>query len=222
MALIIINPPSLNQALCLGQGFEPVDIQALIAEPSVQRIDESIIGLPPWIREVYSCPMVISPHNDHRVLLELFGGPAFEHLNLFASKPGKKASANIGQLSSVYIRERWVLWKALSNQAPATYTQCIGLIVRAEQFTHMRFVAQSPLVKPPAVEREQGERERRAECDDEAHHEYQVASIHGVADETIYAAGDQPARWLIKARSAATVTGSICAAPTILEIPPDQ
>ena len=25
-ALIIIDPPSLNQALCLGQGFEPVDI----------------------------------------------------------------------------------------------------------------------------------------------------------------------------------------------------
>ena len=27
-ALIIIDPPSLNQALCLGQGFEPVDIAA--------------------------------------------------------------------------------------------------------------------------------------------------------------------------------------------------
>ena len=26
MALIIINPPSLNQELCLGQSFESVDI----------------------------------------------------------------------------------------------------------------------------------------------------------------------------------------------------
>jgi hypothetical protein len=42
--------------------------------------------------------MVISPHNDHRVLLELFGGPAFEHLNLFASKSGKKASVNLGAI----------------------------------------------------------------------------------------------------------------------------
>ena len=27
-ALIIIDPPSLNQAVCLGQGSEPVDIAA--------------------------------------------------------------------------------------------------------------------------------------------------------------------------------------------------
>ena len=86
----------------------------------------------------------------------------------------------------------------------------------------MRFVAESPLMKPPAMEPEQAKREGRGEGDDEAHHEYQVARIHGVADKIIDAAGHQPARWLIEALPTATMTGSICAAPTLLEVPPNQ
>ena len=87
---------SVDQPLRLGQDFEPVDIYAFIAERSVERLDEGVVGWFSRSREVDSCSMMISPQVDQltRELSAIIGKQIF----------GRTTSANklINDLDNVF------------------------------------------------------------------------------------------------------------------------
>lgn len=60
-ALIVVAPPRLDQPLCLGQGGEPVDVQALVAERSIEGFDVCIVRWGAGAREVHFDLVMICP-----------------------------------------------------------------------------------------------------------------------------------------------------------------
>jgi len=60
-ALIGVAPPRLDQPPCLGQGGEPVDVEALVPERSIEAFDEAILLRLAGAREVHSDLVMICP-----------------------------------------------------------------------------------------------------------------------------------------------------------------
>ena len=60
-ALVVIDPPRLDQPLCLIDRSEPMDVQAFVAQRSVESFDEGVVGWFVRSGKVYSCFMMIRP-----------------------------------------------------------------------------------------------------------------------------------------------------------------
>jgi hypothetical protein len=46
--LIVVHAPGLHDRLNLGQGAEPMDVKAFVAQRSIERLDEAVIGWLAW------------------------------------------------------------------------------------------------------------------------------------------------------------------------------
>jgi len=51
-ALVAVPPPGLDHVPCFGHGFEPVQVQALVSQGTVERLDEGVFGRLARPREV--------------------------------------------------------------------------------------------------------------------------------------------------------------------------
>jgi hypothetical protein len=63
---IIFLPPLLDEMLCFGQSLEPVGVQTLCPEGSVERLAEGVVGRLSWPGEVDLYPMAISDPSSDR------------------------------------------------------------------------------------------------------------------------------------------------------------
>jgi hypothetical protein len=59
--LSVFLPPRLDETFCFGQRPEPVGIQALSTEGSVQRFNEGVVVRLTWTGEVDLHPVLVSP-----------------------------------------------------------------------------------------------------------------------------------------------------------------
>ena len=59
--LIVVSEPSLHLFGRIRKGQEPVLVQAFSPEPTVERLDEGVVGRLPWPREVERDALGIGP-----------------------------------------------------------------------------------------------------------------------------------------------------------------
>src|SRR5262249_43175834 len=63
--LIVVHAPGLYDRLNLGQGTEPMDVKAFVAQRSIERLDEAVIGWLAWPAKVDLGLVVIGPEIEH-------------------------------------------------------------------------------------------------------------------------------------------------------------
>ena len=82
-ALVVFDPPGLDQPPRLGQRLEPVDVQAFVAQRAVERLDKRVVRRLAWSREVDPGSVVVRPQinemtSELRAIVgkQIFGRPA--------------------------------------------------------------------------------------------------------------------------------------------------
>ena len=85
-ALVVFDPPGLDQPLRLGDRFEPVDVQAFVVQRPIEGLDKGVIGRLSGARKIYPCSMVVGPQINKLtcelgaiVSKQIFGGHTTAH-----------------------------------------------------------------------------------------------------------------------------------------------
>ena len=64
-AHVVVDPPRLDELAGLGQRLEPVQVEALVAERAIERLDVSIISQFAWSGEAEAALVGIGPQIHH-------------------------------------------------------------------------------------------------------------------------------------------------------------